>query len=292
MCTRFPTQVVKPIGEEGAGHLIAFWLTSKAMARIRCTHMRTKPLVALKPVRPALLRCEPRRPCRVAKYGLHSLQVWRHMKLICLAFAARLRWPAVFGGVWGVCLALAGCGDMAVRPVAAAGAAPASIETPFVTTTDLALEAALLEAHPGYTRRLVAAAGTSGPARYVHGRVDLSGDGRAEVVVFVMGPDFCNAAGCALMVFSQEAGRYTLIHEFAGSRPPLIALPTRSRGWADLLRIDSGGGRSPIYVRHAFDGKSYVEVERIPIGATSPAGSRLLVGELGNNVGAVLAPRE
>jgi heat shock protein HslJ len=168
---------------------------------------------------------------------------------------------------------------------------PADIEAPFVTSADAALEAALLAAHPGYTRKLVAAAGASGPARYVHGRADLNGDGRAEVVVFVTGPDFCGDTGCTLMVFSEAAGRYTVVKEFPGSRPPLITSPMRTRGWNDLLRIESSGGRAA-YVRHAFDGKTYVEAERTPIGETAPAGRRLLAGELGDKVGAPLIPRE
>jgi heat shock protein HslJ len=168
---------------------------------------------------------------------------------------------------------------------------PADIEAPFVTIADAALEAALLAAHPGYTRKLVAAAGASGPARYVHGRADLNGDGRAEVVVFVMGPDFCGNTGCTLMLFTEAAGRYTLLKEFAGSRPPLITSPMRTRGWNDLLRIESSDGRA-VYVRHAFDGKTYVEAARMPVGETSPEGRRLLVGELGDKVGAPLIPRE
>jgi hypothetical protein len=179
-----------------------------------------------------------------------------------------------------------------VRPVVAAGSAPANTEVPFVTTADAALEAALLAAHPGYTPKLVAAAGTSGPARYVHGRADLNGDGEAEVVVFVMGPDFCNESGCTLMLFSQAGGRYTLVKEFPGSRPPLIASPKPTRGWNDLMRIDSGRSAGPTYVRHAFDGKTYAEIERVPVSAIPPAGRRLLAGELGDKVGAPLMPRQ
>jgi hypothetical protein len=222
-----------------------------------------------------------------------TADVGPRMNVVCPAFAVR----SMRAAGWAACIALAGCSGMPVQPVAAerAGSAPresADIEAPFVTTADAALEAAVLAAHPSYTRKLIAAAGASGPARYVHGRADLNGDGRAEVMVFVMGPDFCGAAGCMLMLFSQETGRYTLVKEFPGSRPPLIASPMRTRGWNDLLRIDSGGGAAPAYVRHAFDGKTYIEAERVPVGETPPAGRRLLAGELGDKVGAPLIPRE
>lgn len=169
---------------------------------------------------------------------------------------------------------------------------PADIEAPFVATPDVALEAAVLAAKPGYTKKVAAAAGANDAARYIHGRVDLNGDGRAEVFVFVTGSIFCGAGGCSLMLFGEDQGRYTLVEEFANSRPPVIVAPKRTRGWNDLIRVESGGGAGPVYVRHSFDGKTYVEAERVPIGEVPPEGRRLLAGELGPKVGAPLMPRE
>jgi heat shock protein HslJ len=169
---------------------------------------------------------------------------------------------------------------------------PADIEAPFVATQDAALEAAVLAATPGYSKKVAAAAGANDAARYIHGRMDLNGDGRAEVFVFVTGSIFCGTGGCSLMLFSEDQGRYTLIKEFANSRPPVIVSPKRTRGWNDLIRVESGGGAGPVYVRHTFDGKTYVESERTPVGEVPPEGRRLLAGELGPKVGAPLVPRE
>jgi hypothetical protein len=93
------------------------------------------------------------------------------------------------------------------------------------------------------------------------------------------------------MLFTEANGSYTLVNDFPISRPPVIVAPTRTRGWNDLIRVESGGGAGPTYVRHAFDGRRYVEVERTPIGTIPPAGKRVLAGELTSNVGVPLAPR-
>ena len=50
--------------------------------------------------------------------------------------------------------------------------------------------------------------------------------------------------------------------------------------------------RHPPGVRHTFDGKTYVETDRTPVGEAPPDGRRLLAGELGPAVGAPLIPRE
>lgn len=169
---------------------------------------------------------------------------------------------------------------------------PADIEVPFAATPDAALEAAVLAATSGYTKAVVAAGGTADPARYIHGRADLNGDGRAEVLVFLMGSFFCGTGGCNLMLFTEDKGRYTLVKDFPISRPPVIVSPQRTRGWNDLIRVESGGGAAPTYVRHSFDGKTYVEAGRVPFGDVPPEGRRLLAGELGPKVGAPLMPRD
>jgi hypothetical protein len=94
------------------------------------------------------------------------------------------------------------------------------------------------------------------------------------------------------MLFSEEQGRYTLVKDFPASRPPVIVSTQRNRGWNDLIRIESGSGSAPVYVRHSFDGKTYVEAGRVPVGEVPPEGRRLLAGELGPNVGALLTPRD
>jgi heat shock protein HslJ len=169
---------------------------------------------------------------------------------------------------------------------------PADIEVPFAVTPDPAIEAAVLAAKPGYTSKVATAGGANEQVRYIHGRADLNADGQEEVFVFVTGSIFCGTRGCSLMLFSEEQGRYTLVKEFPDSIPPVIVSPKRTRGWNDLIRIESGGGSAPVHVRHSYDGKTYVEAGRMPVGEVPPEGRWLLAGELGPNVGAPLLPRE
>ncbi len=168
---------------------------------------------------------------------------------------------------------------------------PADIEVPFLTTPDTALEAAILSAAPSYTMEVVDARGESGRARYIYGRVDLNGDGTPEVFAYLLGSIFCGTGGCDLMLFTEANGAYALVNNFPISRPPVIVSPTRTGGWNDLVRVESGGGAEPTYLRHTFDGQRYVEAERTPIGPAPPEGKRLLAGELTFAVGIPLVPR-
>jgi heat shock protein HslJ len=153
---------------------------------------------------------------------------------------------------------------------------------------DPALEDAVRVAEPDYTRAVVDITGRE--ARYVYGRVDLNGDGRKEVLVLLMGSIFCGTGGCNLLLFSESGDGYTLINDFPRSRLPVIASPRETAGWHDLIRLETGGGAAPSYVRHAFDGKTYVEQERLPA-EPPPEGTRLLDGSYGYDTGFPLEPR-
>jgi heat shock protein HslJ len=168
---------------------------------------------------------------------------------------------------------------------------PADIEVPFETAPDAALEDAMRDAAPSYTRAVVDAGGGA-TARYVYTHVDLNNDGRQETLAFLLGSFFCGTGGCDLMLFTTaQDGSFELVSRFPISRPPVILSPTRSNGWNDLIRLESGGGMAPVRVRHSFDGTSYVESERMEFTEVPPEGRWLLAGELTPDVGAPLAPR-
>jgi hypothetical protein len=97
--------------------------------------------------------------------------------------------------------------------------------------------------------------------RYHYNKVDLNGDGRPEVLVFIFGPTMCGTSGCDAMVF-QSLGRsgYKLITNFGPARNPIIVIGRRSHGWNDLIMPVAGGGIQPGYyaVLH-FDGRTYPE---------------------------------
>ncbi len=162
-------------------------------------------------------------------------------------------------------------------------------EEPFQTQPDPSLEAAILRESPSYTRAVVDVEGSTGRGRYVYGQVDLNGDGRDEVFVYLLGSFFCGTGGCNLLLFTDARSGYSLVNEFSISRLPVIVTAERTNGWNDLIRLESGGGAKASYVRHSFDGKRYVERERMPADE-SPEGKSYLAGELTFEKGIPLEP--
>jgi len=132
--------------------------------------------------------------------------------------------------------------------------------------------------------------GAAGKARYVYGRVDLNGDGRDEVLVYLLGSVFCGTGGCNLLLFTRRPDGYSLVNEFPISRLPVIVSEQKTAGWSDLVRPESGGGVPASYVRHVFDGRRYVEKERTP-GDRVPEGRGHLAGELTFDKGIPLEPK-
>ncbi|AFY27545.1 META domain-containing protein [Cyanobium gracile] len=155
---------------------------------------------------------------------------------------------------------------------------------------DPALETAILAASPDLRRPLGSAAGGMGRIRYVHGRTDLDGDGRQDVLVYLMGPYVCGTGGCTLQVFRQEATGYRLITSFPTSRLPVIVPAGGRSRWRDLWRLQSGGGAPATWVREVFDGRGYRSKERIPASGNPPRGTALLGGDPSLADGAPLVP--
>ncbi|WP_216920812.1 META domain-containing protein [Synechococcus sp. CCAP 1479/9] len=156
---------------------------------------------------------------------------------------------------------------------------------------DPALETAIMAASPDLRRPLGSAAGGMGRVSYVYGRTDLDGDGRQDVLVYLMGPYVCGTGGCTLQVFRQEARGYRLITSFPTSRLPVIVPEARRNRWRDLWRLQSGGGAPATWVREVFDGRGYRSKERIPAAGRQPAGTAVLSGVPSLADGAPLAPR-
>lgn len=160
----------------------------------------------------------------------------------------------------------------------------------FQTKPDPILEEAILQASPYYTRAVIDQEGGVGQGRYIYGRVDLNGDGRDEVFVYLLGSIFCGTGGCNLLLFTDGPNGYSLLNDFPISRLPVIVSSAKTTGWSDLWRLQSGGGASPSYVRHSFDGKQYIERERIPADK-APEGKSHLTGEFTFDKGIPLMPR-
>lgn len=162
-------------------------------------------------------------------------------------------------------------------------------EQSFQTKSDRAIEEAILQASPYYTRSGVDMEGGVGRGRYVYNRVDLNDDGQDEVLVYLLGSIFCGTGGCNLMLFKHETDGYVLVNDFPISRPPIIGSSEKTKGWHDLWRLESGGGVPSTYVRHVFDGKQYVEQERVPANEV-PEGQTYLSNEITFDKGIPLEP--
>lgn len=160
---------------------------------------------------------------------------------------------------------------------------------PFQTLPDSALEDAIRAAEPAYTRAIVDVGGGTGQARYVYGRVDLNGDGRSEVLVYLLGSVFCGTGGCNMLLFTASPDGYQLLKSFTTSRLPVVVLGRVSKGWSDIAFLRSGGGVPGAYVRFGFDGKRYRQLGTLP-GDRVPAGRPQLVGDLTFDKGIPLRP--
>ncbi|MEX1322706.1 MAG: META domain-containing protein [Synechococcaceae cyanobacterium] len=166
-----------------------------------------------------------------------------------------------------------------------------SAEVRYSNSADPALERAIRQSVPDY-RRSVVGANEQRWARYVHAATDLDGDGREEVLVYLMGSFFCGTGGCNLQVYRTTPQGYTLVNDLPISRLPVVAAETRSKGWRDLWKLESGGGAPASYVRYGFDGDRYRERERIPAQRGLPKGLAVLSGNPTFAEGVPLRPRD
>ncbi len=160
----------------------------------------------------------------------------------------------------------------------------------FHTEPNPTIESAILKQSPDYTQEIVDIDGGR-KARYVYGFVDLNEDGKKEVFAYLLGTFFCGTGGCSLMLFTPVSNGYELVDNFSISRLPVIISPEKTQGWNNLVRLESGGGAPPTYVTHTFDGKHYIEKDRLPADKT-PTGTIYLTGELTFDKGIELDPNK
>ena len=72
-------------------------------------------------------------------------------------------------------------------------------------------------------------------ATYRSAAIDLDGDGRREMLVYLDGQSWCGPHSCDLFIFTPERdGGWRLVQELALAAPPITLLSSRSSGWRDL----------------------------------------------------------
>ena len=113
--------------------------------------------------------------------------------------------------------------------------------------------------------------------RYDYMPVDLNGDGRREVLVYVAGGSRnCGTGGCGLTVLQSTGSNWRVVSETSIGWSPIRILRTSSRGWRDLgVTVAGGGVTKPYEARLRFDGKTY------PANPSVPPATRLIAGTPG-----------
>ena len=119
---------------------------------------------------------------------------------------------------------------------------------------DKKLEEAIRRTFPEYPKM------PAGEIDYYYNWVDLDGDGKPEVLVFLFGPEVCGTGGCGALVFKSTTGGYRVAGDIVLARNPIIVSEHKTHGWHDLIMFVVGGGIRPgHYSVVRFDGKQYPE---------------------------------
>jgi putative lipoprotein len=117
--------------------------------------------------------------------------------------------------------------------------------------------------------------------RYVEAATDLSGDGRPEIIAYVMAPRACRQDGCATHVFTPiGADAYRQVGRITISSPPIRASSRTSNGWKNLVVRISGDGAVAHDAELEFNGTRYPDDPSLAAAlAVQPAGAETLIRE-------------
>ena len=118
------------------------------------------------------------------------------------------------------------------------------------TAPDAEIEQAIVESLGGDRTALK-------QTRYYYDRIDLSGDGKPEALVYLSGSYTCGTGGCKMLVLEQSGQRYQLVSKMTLVNAPVIVSSEKSAGWNDLVLEVAGGGAAKHYAQMKFDGSAY-----------------------------------
>ncbi len=101
--------------------------------------------------------------------------------------------------------------------------------------------------------------------RYSAAFVDLSGDGKMEVIVYASGRGLCGTGGCRTLVLAREGSSYRVVTHITITWLPIRVLKTTSHGWRNISVWVGGGGINPGYEAELqFDGTTYPSNPTVP----------------------------
>jgi hypothetical protein len=103
-------------------------------------------------------------------------------------------------------------------------------------------------------------------AAFVHLKDDdLKDDGRAQVIVYLLSPDWCGSGGCSVLILAPAGESYKIVTRTTITRPPIRVLSTKTNGWHDLgVGVGGGGILRGYEARLRFNGKKYPSNPTVP----------------------------
>lgn len=106
--------------------------------------------------------------------------------------------------------------------------------------------------------------------RYVAAFYDLSGGGKPDAIVYLVGPKWCGSGGCNTLVLEQSGSTWRIVSNQTITWPPIRVLGGTSHGWHDISVWVRGGGVRPGYEADLrYDGKTYREIPSPGPGAST-----------------------
>ena len=86
--------------------------------------------------------------------------------------------------------------------------------------------------------------------------IDLNGNGQAEALTLLEGPDWCTKTGCTLAIFTHGSRGYTPVATIRRVRGPVIVTNERHNGWTALV-VNTGLDSRNQRVRLRFGANGY-----------------------------------
>ncbi|WP_425448275.1 hypothetical protein [Dethiothermospora halolimnae] len=93
--------------------------------------------------------------------------------------------------------------------------------------------------------------------RYYYNKVDLNGDGKDEIFVYLVGPIVCGTGGCSAVIYREEDDEYILLSKFSLVNNPVIISNNKTNGYKDIIMHVAGGGVKSFYAFLKYDGNTY-----------------------------------
>lgn len=90
---------------------------------------------------------------------------------------------------------------------------------------------------------------------YFYNYVDLNGDEKEEVFVYLLGQYVSGSGGSTALIIDKE--NYDVISKFTLVQNPIIISEEKTNGWNNIIMQVSGGGAESSYVKIEFDGERY-----------------------------------